>query len=85
MGKWLFFSGFSGTFQRITQLPNQHRSLRHALAAAAIKAGWSAKKVASQLGDSSTAITLDMYVEDAPSWQDVAKLRGDLYSTEQER
>jgi len=30
------------------------------LATAAIKAGWSAKKVAAQLGHSSTAITLDM-------------------------
>jgi integrase len=54
--------------------------LRHAFATAAIKAGWSAKKVASQLGHSSTAITLDMYVEDAPSWQDVEELWGDLPS-----
>jgi integrase len=55
-------------------------SLRHAFATAAIKAGWSAKKVAAQLGHSSTAITLDMYVQDAPSWQDVAELWGDLPS-----
>ena len=60
-------------------------SLRHAFATAAIKAGWSAKKVAAQLGHSSTAITLDMYVEDAPSWQDVAELWGDLPSPGQER
>jgi integrase len=52
-------------------------SLRHAFATAAIKAGWSAKKAASQLGHSSTAITLDMYLEDAPTWQDVAELWGD--------
>jgi integrase len=55
-------------------------SLRHAFATATIKAGWSAKKVAAQLGHSSTAITLDMYVQDAPSWQDVAELWGDLPS-----
>jgi integrase len=59
-------------------------SLRHAFATAAIKAGWSAKKVAAQLGHSSTAITLDMYVQDAPSWQDVAELWGDLPSREAE-
>ena len=53
-------------------------SLRHAFATAAIKAGLSAKKMAAQLGHSSTAITLDMYVQDAPSWQDVAELWGDL-------
>ena len=58
--------------------------MRYALATATIKAGWSAKKVASQLGHSSTAITLDMYVEDAPSWQDVADLWGDLPSAGQE-
>ena len=59
-------------------------SLRHAFATAAIKAGWSAKKVAAQLGHSSAAITLDMYVQDAPSWQDVAELWGDLSSREAE-
>ena len=41
-------------------------NLRHAFATVAIKAGWSAKKVAALLGHSSTAITLDMYLEDAP-------------------
>ncbi len=59
-------------------------SLRHAFATAAIKAGWSAKKMAAQLGHSSTAITLDMYVQDAPSWQDVADLWGDLPAREAE-
>ena len=59
-------------------------SLRHAFATAAIKAGWSAKKMAAQLGHSSTAITLDMYVQDAPSWQDVTELWGDLPSREAE-
>ncbi|MGA2976753.1 MAG: tyrosine-type recombinase/integrase [Spirochaetia bacterium] len=59
-------------------------SLRYAFATAAIKAGWSAKKVAAQLGHSSTAITLDTYVQDAPSWQDVAELWGDLPSRDAE-
>jgi len=40
--------------------------------------------VAAQLGHSSTAITLDMYAQDALSWQDVAELWGDLPSREAE-
>jgi integrase/recombinase XerD len=49
-------------------------SLRHAFATAAIKDGWSPKKVASQLGHSSTFITLDMYVEDVATWKDLQAL-----------
>jgi integrase/recombinase XerD len=57
-------------------------SLRHAFATAAIKDGWSPKKVASQLGHSSTSITLDMYVEDSPAWRDLQKLWNKDYFAE---
>ena len=78
--------GFArGAGRRILGKHISAHSLRHAFATAAIKAGWSAKKVASQLGHSSTAITLDMYVEEAPSWQDVEELWGDLPPWKQKR
>ena len=71
--------------RRILEKHISAHSFCHAFATAAIKAGGAAKKVASQLGHSSTAITLDMYVEDAPSWQDVAELWGDFQSPGPER
>jgi hypothetical protein len=39
-----------------------------------LKSGWSPKKIAVQLGHSSTSITLDMYCQDSPTWMDVKRL-----------
>ncbi len=49
-------------------------TLRHIFATTALKRGWSPKKIAEQLGHSSTSTTLDMYCRDEPSWQDVKEL-----------
>jgi integrase len=49
-------------------------TLRHVFATTALKSGWSPKKIAVQLGHSSTSITLDMYCQDSPTWMDVKRL-----------
>jgi len=49
-------------------------TLRHVFATTALKSGWSPKKIAVQLGHSSTSITLDMYCQDSPSWTDLKQL-----------
>lgn len=59
---------------RILGISISAHTLRHVFATTALKAGWSPRKLAEQLGHSSTAITLDMYVHDSPTWQDIKNL-----------
>ena len=49
-------------------------TLRHIFATEALKAGWSPKKIAIQLGHSSVSTTLDLYCQDSPDYQDVKSL-----------
>ena len=62
--------------KRVLEKNISAHTLRHVFATTALKAGWSAKKIAGQLGHSSTSITLDMYVQDSPTWQDLNSLWG---------
>lgn len=49
-------------------------TLRHIFATEALKAGWSPKKIAIQLGHSSVSTTLDLYCQDSPDYQDIKSL-----------
>jgi integrase len=60
--------------QNILDREMSAHTLRHVFATTALKAGWSPKKIAIQLGHSSTSITLDMYCQDSPSCRDVKQL-----------
>lgn len=60
--------------QRVLDREITAHTLRHVLATEALKAGWSPKKIAIQLGHSSTSTTLDMYCRDEPDYQDLKSL-----------
>jgi len=60
--------------RRVLKREMSAHTLRHVFATTALKAGWSPKKIAVQLGHSSTSITLDMYCQDTPSWRDLQQL-----------
>ncbi len=60
--------------RRVLEREISAHTLRHIFATTALKKGWSPKKIAEQLGHSSTSTTLDMYCRDEPSYADVRGL-----------
>ena len=60
--------------RRVLRREMSAHTLRHVFATTALKASWSPKKIAVQLGHSSTSITLDMYCHDSPCWTDLKQL-----------
>ncbi len=60
--------------KRVLRKDISAHSLRHIFATEALRAGWSPKKIAIQLGHSSASTTLDMYCQDSPDYQDLKRL-----------